>query len=150
MSAHLDLTGAEPATSGPPVPLAHLHLAVERARQVRRAIAAGARLTAESWSSLGAWHLIVTAPDDLAVSDIHPGAEALATLARDDLLLTARAVLEAGGDISRVADSLHLHRTTLYYRLERIEALAGVNLKLPQDRDALLYALRLAAYRGTC
>jgi DNA-binding PucR family transcriptional regulator len=63
--------------------------------------------------------------------------------------VTARSVLEAGGDVAQVAEALHLHRTTLYYRIERIEAVTGVNLKAGQDRDSLLFALRLAAYRAT-
>jgi hypothetical protein len=126
-----------------------LHVAVDRARQVRRALAAGAQLTAPTWDHLGAWHLIVSAPAELSVAAIHPGADALVALGRDDLLATARAVLEAGGDIVHVADALHVHRTTLYYRIERIEALSGVNLKSAHERDALLLALRVAAYRAT-
>ena len=146
LSVHI---GGQTATSGPPVPLISLQLAVRRATQVRRAIAAGAELKQPRWDSLGAWHLIVTAPAELTVADLHPGADALAGLERDDLLSTARAVLEAGGDISHVAQTLHVHRTTLYYRIERIEALTGVNLKAGHDHDALLLALRLAAYRAT-
>jgi hypothetical protein len=147
MSVHLVGAGDQPATSGPPVRLAQLHVAVERARQVQRALRAGARLSRPTWDALGAWHLIVAAPADLTIADIHPGADALAALDRDDLLITSRALLEAGGDVTQVAEALHLHRTTLYYRIERIEAVTGVNLKSGQDRDALLLALRLAAYR---
>ncbi|MCU1655428.1 MAG: hypothetical protein JWO57_84, partial [Pseudonocardiales bacterium] len=51
------------------------------------------------------------------------------------------------GDIAATAAELHIHRTTLYYRLERIEALTGVNLKTSRQRDDLHMALRLAAYR---
>jgi DNA-binding PucR family transcriptional regulator len=81
------------------------------------------------------------------VADIHPGAEALAVLDRGDLLTTARALFDAGGDVARSAEQLHIHRTTLYYRIERIEAITGVNLKTGADRDDLHMALRLAAYR---
>ncbi len=147
MSVHVVTVGDPPATSGPAVRLAQLHVAVERARQVQRALRAGAHLARPTWDALGAWHLIVTAPADLTVADIHPGADALAALERDDLLVTARALLEAGGDVTQVAEALHLHRTTLYYRIERIEAVTSANLKSGHDRDALLLALRLAAYR---
>jgi hypothetical protein len=148
MSVHTTHARSAPATSGPPVPLVRLHIAVERAQQVARAMRAGARLADPTWDSLGAWHLIASAPAELAVADIHPGADALVALERDDLLVTARSVLEVGGDVAQVAEALHLHRTTLYYRLERIEALTGVNLKAGPGRDALLFALRLAAYRA--
>jgi DNA-binding PucR family transcriptional regulator len=57
-------------------------------------------------------------------------------------------VLDNGGDVTISADELHIHRTTLYYRLDRIEALTGVNLRLPAGRDDLHVALLLAAYRA--
>ena len=62
-------------------------------------------------------------------------------------MLTARTLLDRGGDAARTVGELHVHRTTLYYRLERIEALTGVNLKTGADRDNLHMALRLRAYR---
>ncbi|HEX8092779.1 PucR family transcriptional regulator [Jatrophihabitans sp.] len=142
--------GSEPvrATSGPPLPLAKLHVAVSRARVVLQALRAGATLSRPSWDALGGWHLIVNAPDELAVADVHPGAPALAALDRADLLLTARALLDSGGDVARTAELLHIHRTTLYYRIERIEAVTGVNLKTGAERDDLHLALRLWAYRN--
>jgi hypothetical protein len=137
-----------PATSGPPLPLAKLYVAVSRARAVLRVLRAGATLTRPSWDALGGWHLIVNAPDELAVADVHPGAPALAALDRGDLLLTARTLLDAGGDVARTAEQLHIHRTTLYYRIERIEAVTGVNLKTGAERHDLHLALRLWAYRN--
>jgi hypothetical protein len=148
MSVHLATSEQPPATSGPPLPLTELHLAVARARVVVRALRAGAELKRPTWDALGSWHLIVNAPEDLAVADIHPGAQALAALERSDLLLTARALLDAGGDVARTAEQLHIHRTTLYYRIERIEAVTGVQLKTGVDRDDLHIALRLWAYRA--
>jgi DNA-binding PucR family transcriptional regulator len=61
--------------------------------------------------------------------------------------MTARTVLDRGGDIAAAAAALHIHRTTLYYRIDRIEALTGVNLRAGPGRDDLHLALRLAAYR---
>jgi GAF domain-containing protein len=139
---------AAAATSGPPLPLAQLHVAVGRARVVLRVLRAGATLARPCWDALGGWHLIANAPDSLAVADLHPGAAALAAPGRADLLLTARALLDAGGDVARTAERLHIHRTTLYYRIDRIEAVTGVNLKTGADRDDLHLALRLWAYRN--
>jgi hypothetical protein len=147
MSVHLNPAPREPATSGPPLPLARLHVAVGRAALTRQALRAGAVLDRPAWDALGSWHLVAAAPPDLAVADIHPGAEVLAGRPRPDLMITARTVLDHGGDIARAAALLHIHRTTLYYRLDRIEALTGVNLKTGPERDALLMALRLAAFR---
>ncbi len=78
MSVHVNPPPRAAATSGPPLPLAELHLAVRRAAPTRQALRAGAELARPAWDALGSWHLIVTAPPDLAVADIHPGAEVLA------------------------------------------------------------------------
>jgi len=63
-------------------------------------------------------------------------------------MITARALLDHAGDVAQAAEELHIHRTTLYYRIERIEALTGVNLKAGPGRDDLHMALRLAAFRA--
>jgi hypothetical protein len=148
MTAHVNPAPRMVATSGPPLPLARLHLAVHRAIVTRQALRAGAALARPSWDALGSWHLVAAAPPDLAVADVHRGAQVLARLARPDLMVTARTVLDHGGDIARAAAALHIHRTTLYYRIERIEAVTGVNLKTSPERDDLHMALRLAAYRA--
>ena len=147
MSVQANPAARDVATSGAPLPLGLLYLAVQRAALTRQAIRAGAALVRPSFDALGSWHLIATAPADLAVADIHPGAEVLARQRRPDLMLTARTVLDHGGDIARAAAQLHIHRTTLYYRLERIEALTGVSLKAGPERDDLHMALRLEAFR---
>ena len=147
MSVHASPAPRDTATSGAALPLAQLHRAVRRAALTRQAIRAGAVLPRPSWDALGSWHLIVSAPADLDVADIHPGAGVLARQRRPDLMITARTVLDHGGDIAQAAARLHIHRTTLYYRLDRIEALTGVSLKTGSERDDLHMALRLEAFR---
>ncbi len=147
LSAHVDPAPGARHTSGAPVPLAELSAAAERARTTARVLQAGARLPSPSWDSLGEWHLIAAAPVDLTPARIHPGAQRLAEQKRPDLLQTARCVLDNGGDVTASAEELHIHRTTLYYRLERIEELTGVNLRLAPGCDALQMALHLLAYR---
>ncbi|MEO7069281.1 MAG: helix-turn-helix domain-containing protein, partial [Nostocoides sp.] len=147
MTAHVDPRPGGAHTSGPPVPLEQLGVAVWRALVTRRAVRAGARLARPTWDALGSWHLVVTASPDLSPGLIHPGADLLRSQRRDDLLLTARCVLDNAGDVTLSADELHIHRSTLYYRLDRIEALTGVNLRLAAGRDDLHLALHLAAYR---
>jgi len=149
MSAHVAGTRRRVATGGTPLPLRDLREAVRRAGATRRAIAAGARPDPPTWDGLGAWRLVVEAPESLTVAELHPGAEALAARARTDLLTTARVVLDGGGDIAASAAALHLHRTTLYYRLDRIQELTGVDLRDGRTRTDLQLALWLAAYRRT-
>jgi hypothetical protein len=148
LSAQVDPPPGAVFAGGSPVPLAELGVAVERARTTARALRAGARLTAASWDSLGEWHLIAAASPGLSPGQVHPGADLLAAQKRPELIETARCVLDNAGDVTVSAEQLHIHRTTLYYRLERIEALTGVNLRLAAGRDALQMALHLAAYRA--
>ena len=147
MSAHAWSPRAAPAASGRALPLAELREAVRRAACTRRALAAGAWLEHPSWDALGAWRLITDAPGSLPVAEIHPGAEVLAAHPRASLMSTARIVLDHGGDIAAAAGALHVHRTTLYYRLDRIQELTGVDLRAGAGRTDLQLALWLAAYR---
>ncbi|WP_077487822.1 PucR family transcriptional regulator [Sinomonas mesophila] len=135
------------ATSGSPVPLVALSTAVARARATLTAVAAGARLDPVSWDSLGAWRLVVDAPASLGPADLHPAVEVLRSQQRDELLATARTFLDYGGDVTAAADELHIHRTTLYYRLDRIAELTGVDLRVGATRTPLQLALWLDAYR---
>ncbi len=148
LRAHVPGPHPQPATSGAALPLVDLAKAVRRAGVTLTVLRAGAELDPVSWDALGAWRLVVEAPDDLAVAAVHPAAETLAALPRPDLLATARTVLDLGGDVAAAADRLHLHRTTLYYRLDRIEELTGVDLRTGRNRTDLQLALWLVAYRA--
>jgi PucR C-terminal helix-turn-helix domain len=147
-SVHVDPPAATECTSGAPVPLLELAVAAQRAAVTLRALRAGASLSRPSWDALGSWRLIAAAPPDLAPGQVHPGADTLLAQKRPDLLVTARCVLDNGGDVTVSAAQLHVHRTTLYYRLDRIEALTGVDLRLAAGREDLHLALQLAAYRS--
>lgn len=146
-SVHVDPPAGASYTSGRPVPLIDLSVALRRASATRRALRAGARLTAPSWDALGSWHLVVSSSSELTPGQIHPGAEVLLREPHAVILRTARSVFDNGGDVAAAAAELHVHRTTLYYRLDRIEALTGVNLRTSVDRNDLNLALRLAAYQ---
>ena len=139
--------GARSAESGDPLPLLELGEAVRRARCVARVARAGARLERRTWQGLGAWRLVVDAPEDVVPGEIHPGVAVLTDRAKPDLLDTARAMLDNGNDVNAAADELHIHRTTLYYRLDRIKDLIGVDLRVGHERTELHMALWLEAYR---
>lgn len=147
-SVHINSEGHFAATSGAAISLVNLSEAVKRAQLTVQAIRAGAKLSRESWDALGAWRFIVEAPDSLEPSDIHPGAKELLDAARPELLDTARVVLDNGGDINLSSQIMYLHRTTLYYRIERIAELIGVDLRSDPKRTDLQLALWLAAFRA--
>ncbi len=147
MSAHVVRSRPRVAESGAPLPLIEFGEAVRRAVATRRAIAAGARPDPPTWDHRGAWRLIVDAPSWLTVAEVHPGAAVLAAQPRSDLLTTARFFLDHGGDVVAAAAALHVHRTTLYDRLDRILELIGVDLRGGPARTDLQLALWLEAYR---
>jgi len=57
-----------------------------------------------------------------------PGVARLLEAGGPELLRTARAYLDEAGSAQRTAQSLGIHRQTLYHRLERIERLSGLSL----------------------
>ena len=60
---------------------------------------------------------------------------------RTDLVRTLAAYLECSGSWSRCAARMHLHVNTLRYRIEKIEALTGRDLRRLPDQVDLLLAL---------
>lgn len=67
---------------------------------------------------------------------------------RDDLVNTLDVYLTHGGDARRTAEALHLHRSTLYYRLEKITEATGGDLSDGDHRFALMLSIRLAYIAG--
>jgi len=57
---------------------------------------------------------------------------------------TARAYLDCAANAEQAAALLHIHRTTLYWRLARVADLVRVDLSRGEDRLKLHLALRLA------
>jgi hypothetical protein len=113
----------------------------------RRALAA-LRVAAHEESGTATWDAlgverVVTALPAAALDDLPEGLQRL--LAGDEALVrTLEAYLDHAGDVKRTAAALSLHRGGLYYRLRRIEEVAGVNLHDGEDRLLCHLALRLA------
>lgn len=60
-----------------------------------------------------------------------------------DLFKTLETYLDAGGNSVQTAESLHIHRSTLNYRLARIKEICDVDLSSPGTRLNLQIALKL-------
>jgi sugar diacid utilization regulator len=98
-----------------------------------------------AWDELGAWRLLSRIPrDDGLHSAIHPALARLARLRDGEVLLhTLEVYLDHGGNAHVTAETLCVHRTSVYARLRRIATVAGVDLDSGDDRLALHMSLRL-------
>jgi hypothetical protein len=122
------------------------------ARQARVALRGALLLPASAgqpsgvavWDTLGADAVLLSLPDDALVPDLVPaGLRALeAHEAAPRLLATLRAYLDEGGSVPRTAAVLHLHRTSLHYRLRQIAEITGMDLNSGADRLILHLGLR--------
>ncbi len=98
------------------------------------------------FEELGIWRYLVTDADadwlaDLVEQHIF-NLIAYDAAHRSELLLTLSTFLQHNGGIEGAAAFLHIHPSTLKYRLARIEHLTGRNLRDPDDRFGLELACR--------
>jgi sugar diacid utilization regulator len=99
------------------------------------------------WNELGPYGLLLK----LSADDLDSAAQvpALAALAREDnhrvLTETLETFFDRGGNIRRTAETLKIHRATLYQRLKRIEQVTGRALDDGDDRLTLHLGLKLQA-----
>jgi hypothetical protein len=96
------------------------------------------------WDRLGAYQLLAplagaTLPAPLRRLLDHPDGEVLAA--------TLEAYLDRAGDAQGAAAALFIHRTSLYHRLHRIEAISGASLRDGDARLALHAGLRIRRLR---
>ncbi len=118
---------------------ADVHESWLRARVAARAAAPG---ETRDWTTLGVLRLLRTAGDEaLTEATQTPGTARL--LENEDLAETARTYLDLAGNAQKTAETLNIHRQTLYHRLRRIEALTDLSLTDGQDRLTLHLALTL-------
>jgi DNA-binding PucR family transcriptional regulator len=106
--------------------------------------------TPAGWDGLGAYRLLARAAETPHARElIHPGLPQLFALhSKESLVQTLEAYLDNGCDTKLTAEALYLHRASLYYRLQRIEAITGTTLKSGADRLALHSGLKLARLVG--
>ena len=88
-----------------------------------------------------------------ASPDLEPFRELVLPLAEYDrergggLVRTLTVYFETGTNASKTSERLFLHRNSLLYRLERIQALTGLDLSVHESRLILQFGL-LALSRG--
>jgi hypothetical protein len=98
-----------------------------------------------SWDELGVDSILLQLPGDALEWSILPSQLRVLT-ERDHsgkLVETLRSYLDYGGSASRTASALHLHRTSLYYRLDQIREITGFDLDDGRDRLLLHVGMHL-------
>jgi PucR C-terminal helix-turn-helix domain len=145
--------GVRPAIgwSGSRLPINQAPQAFRNARlalSIAEAGASGEAVT--TWTELGSWRTVAVLaqgytnnPTDL-VPLIHPGIQSLIREGRGELVHTLDVYLGHGGDARKTATTLHLHRSSLYYRLEKISEAVGGDLHDGDARFELMLSIRLA------
>jgi hypothetical protein len=99
------------------------------------------------WEELGAWRLLAeslsqSGTAERLAADLPAGMQRLVVSdCGDDLLPTLRAYLGHGGDVRVCASALHVHRSTLYYRLQRLSEVLGCDLRDGLVRFELMLGL---------
>lgn len=103
-----------------------------------------------TWVDLGIDRLLIRLPlDSLTINDLPaPVRSLLAARLGAELVGTLDAYLSHGGDAVATARSLHIHRSTLYYRLDRIRAVGDFDLADGVLRRELHTGLRIAQLAG--
>lgn len=117
-------------------------------RQCRDALYIAKRLHQQRqtiyFNDLGYLHALYQAgPEALALNPYADGVRRLMDEQQADLFNTLETYLDNGANGVRTAELLHIYRSTLNYRLERIEEICGVDLSDPVTRTNLQMALKL-------
>lgn len=95
------------------------------------------------WSELGPYRLLTALPARAP----DPAVAALLRPEHRELARTAETFLDNAGQAARTAQTLGIHRQTLYYRLSRVERLTGLDLGSGADRLLLHMELKTARLR---
>lgn len=102
--------------------------------------------TCASWVDLGDDRILLQLPfEKMSQDDLPAGLRQLLAARNASMLLEAlQAYLDVGGNAVEASRRLHLHRSTLYYRLDKVAAISGLDLADGQVRRELHLALRVA------
>jgi hypothetical protein len=122
-------------------------------RQARSAIRIGRLIPGlgpVTWyEDLGVYRILaLLTPEQLAPDVLTTGVRNLLAEGNPVMLETLETYLDLGCDATEAAAALQIHRTTMYYRLSRIEATLGITLSDGQERVALHLGLKVARLLG--
>lgn len=128
--------------------------AAQSFREARMAVAAATAFSGLGetihWSRLGVGQVLVKlamAGEDAPI--VHPGLHRLLRSPEAlPLVETLETYLDVAGNVQLTSKRLNLHRTSLYYRLQRVEELADTDLKDGMERLALHFTLKVARMTG--
>jgi sugar diacid utilization regulator len=98
-------------------------------------------------SELGIYGLLAELPPQRLAHGLPVGLQQLFDYQQagdDTLVLTLESFLDNAADVKRTSDQLHIHRTSLYYRLKRIQEITGLDLSSGDDRLVLHLGLKIA------
>ncbi len=106
--------------------------------------------TIVGYTQLGSYGLLTQMSADDLGRTVHAGLRRLLDYdaASETLATTLEVYLKNAGDVPRTAAQLSLHRASVYYRLRRIEEIAGVDLSDGDDRLALDLGLKVVRILG--
>ncbi|MFI6704746.1 PucR family transcriptional regulator [Streptomyces sp. NPDC050509] len=95
---------------------------------------------------LGVYELLGQVPESTLRSMLHPGLRVLMEQGSrsDSLIQTLETFLDSAGDVKAASERLFAHRTSLYYRLRRIQELTGLDLSNGDDRLIAHLGLKIA------
>jgi sugar diacid utilization regulator len=134
-------------------PQTRLDQAVASYRQARLAIKVAAEIPALGdvvrWSELGVFRVLAQLPTKEAQeSALDPRVLSLLDAGDEPVISTLETFLDLAGDVKATAEALHLHRGTLYYRLQKAERLSGIDIHDGYDRLSVHLSLKLARLAG--
>ena len=129
----------------------HSRLAVDLAEAAEQAVMAAGIVFAvpqlggrADITALGPWALLASVIGDRAqLAIFSPAAHLLCTEGDETQRMTVEAYLDGACHVSNVCEQLHIHRATLYYRLERMPAVVKEALDDGITRSALHLCLKL-------
>jgi sugar diacid utilization regulator len=101
------------------------------------------------WRDLGVFRTLALLPtDDAAQLALDPRLRRLFDGGDQQSIATLEMYLDMGCDAKATYERLHIHRATLYYRLQKVEKVTGVNLADGNDRLALHLGFKLSRLAG--